>query len=150
MNIYIINGHEPFPFAQGNLNKAFVKVAKDTMVDLGHDIKITLIKDEFDPEQIVQNIFWADAILYQTPIYWFGLPGQFKKFIDAVFNTGLMRFIKADEAIEYGTMGQLSDKKYMVSTTWNAPKSIFNNEKGYLLQNKDVDDVLLPFHPRQD
>lgn len=146
-NTLIINGHEKYPFAKGELNSTFVSVAKETLVDLGHTVKVLTIEDGFDSETTVQDFFWADNIIFQTPVYWFNLPGLFKKFIDEVYNQGLMRFIDLEaKDKEYGSTGNLNNKKYMLSTTWNAPKNMFNNPNAYLMQDKNVDDVFISLH----
>ncbi len=145
-NTLIINGHEKFPLAKGELNKSFVSEAQNTLINIGHNVKLIEIDITYDLDQVVKDIFWADNIIYQTPVYWFNLPGAFKKFIDSVFNHGLLQFINMDSNTEYGSAGLLTEKKYMLSTTWNAPKSTFNNKNGYLLKDGTIDDVFLPFH----
>lgn len=146
-NSLIINGHELYPFAQGALNRTFVEQARTTLTDLGHEVRLIEVDKGYEPEKVVEEYFWANNIIYQTPVYWFSIPGAFKKFIDAVFNQGLLRFIDIeDKTKEYGSVGQLTDKKYMLSTTWNSPAEIFNNPEAFLIQNKSVDDVFLPFH----
>lgn len=37
-------------------------------------------------------------------------------------------------------------KKYMLSTTFNAPKEAFDNPKQYLFQGKSLDDLHFPIH----
>ncbi|WP_437397927.1 NAD(P)H-dependent oxidoreductase [Flagellimonas lutimaris] len=145
-NTFLINGHEPYPFSKGELNKTFVETAKETLESMGHNVKYVAITEPYDVESTVETFFWADNIIYQTPVFWFGIPGAFKTFIDNVFNTGLTRFIQMDPSIEYGTGGLLTNKRYMLSTTWNAPKSFFNNQNGKLLKDKNLDDIFLPFH----
>ena len=55
--------------------------------------------------------------------------------------------IKAkNPAINYGTGGLLHGKRYMVSTTWNAPETAFTLPNEFF-QQKSVDEgVLFPFH----
>ncbi len=149
MNTLLINGHERFGPAEGKLNYTFIKTAEKTLGEIGHQVNTLSVDSEYNPEEVVQQIFWADAVIYQTPVYWFNVPGKFKKFIDTVFNTGLMRFLSSDgrnKGEEYGATGVLTNKKYMLSTTWNAPEYIFNSDSAFLMKDKSVDDVFLSFH----
>lgn len=43
----------------------------------------------------------------------------------------------------HGTGGKMQGKKFMVSTTWNAPKEAFNNSDGILYGGKGSADLFL-------
>jgi modulator of drug activity B len=68
------------------------------------------------------------------------VPGAFKTYIDKVFGigyaTGSMTIgdgrTRSDLSKKYGTGGILTEKKYMVSTTWNAPKSVFEDNDEFM------------------
>ncbi len=147
MKTLLINGHEKVSHAKGELNNAFFKVAKNTLTELHHEIRSVVVDEGYDIEEVVANILWADVIIYQTPVFWFYIPEKFKGFVDKIFSAGRIRFFMPEsETMEYGTRGNLTNKSYMLITTWNTPKSVFDNNKTFLMKNKSVDDVFLPFH----
>ena len=40
--VFIINGHQPYPFAKGELNAAFVERAKrHILTDAKHEVRVT-------------------------------------------------------------------------------------------------------------
>ncbi|WP_282089210.1 NAD(P)H-dependent oxidoreductase [Aquimarina algiphila] len=147
MKALLINGHEKVSHAKGKLNHAFFTVAQNTLKTLGYETKRIIIDEGYDVEEAIQNIIWADVLIYQTPVFWFSIPGKFKTFIDRVFGAGRLRFFIPDsETMEYGTRGNLTDKSYMLTTTWNTPESVFNNKEAFLIKDKSADDVFLLFH----
>ncbi|GAA4271185.1 NAD(P)H-dependent oxidoreductase [Aquimarina gracilis] len=147
MKVLLVNGHEKVSHAKGELNNAFFTVAKNALVEHDHEIRCEIVDEDYDVEEVISKILWADVIVYQTPVFWFNIPGKFKKFIDDVFSAGRLRFlIPYSENMEYGARGSLTSKKYMLSTTWNTPESTFENANAFLMKNKTVDDVFLPFH----
>lgn len=121
-NILIINGHQKYGSAEGKLNQTLV----DSMVSLFNEknnVKTTSIQNGYNIEEEQQKFIWADIIIYQTPIYWFSVPGLLKTYMDEVYAYGL--FFKG--AKQYGRGGLLNGKIYMFSTTWNAPEKAFND-----------------------
>jgi modulator of drug activity B len=94
---------------------------------------------------------WADVIITQSPIYWFGTPWIHKKYIDEIFTTGLVQQsmivddgrTRQDPERQYGTGGKMDGKKYMLSLTWNAPAEAFCNEDQVMFEGKGVDDVFV-------
>ena len=46
----------------------------------------------------------------------------------------------------YGTGGNLTNTKYMLSLTFNAPKESVDDENEYLFAGISVDDLLFPLH----
>lgn len=139
-NILIINGAEPYPFAEGRLNKTLV----DSMTELlskKYNIKTTIVNEGYSVEDEIKKFTWADIIIFQHPIFWFGLPGKFKTYIDQVYIYGI--FFEGVE--NYGTGGLMKGKKYMLSTTWNSPLKAFQNE-GNFFEGKSVDEALFHIH----
>ncbi|MDD9266216.1 NAD(P)H-dependent oxidoreductase [Paenibacillus sp. GCM10023248] len=121
-NILIINGHQKYGSSEGKLNQTLV----DSMVSLlqeNNSVKTTTLQKGYSVEEEQQKFIWADTIIYQTPIYWFSVPGLLKTYMDEVFAYGL--FFKG--ADQYGRGGLLTNKTYMLSTTWNAPEKAFND-----------------------
>ena len=131
--IFIINGGQKFGHSGGKFNETIANATADFFINhKDFEVKSTDVNDEFDPAQEVEKFVWADVIIYHTPIWWFQLPHAFKKYIDVVFTEGHNNGIyKSDgrssknPAINYGTGGMLHGKKYMVTTSWNAPKEAF-------------------------
>ncbi|WP_340139876.1 NAD(P)H-dependent oxidoreductase [Christiangramia portivictoriae] len=107
----------------------------------------------YDVEREVQNFKWADIIIYHTPIWWFQLPFKFKEYIDKVFTAGHQKGIYRSDgrssknpSVNYGTGGSLHGKKYILTTSWNAPEDAFKLE-GEFFEQKTVDEgPLYPFH----
>ncbi len=62
------------------------------------EVRHTHIEKGDDVESEVQNHLWADAIILQSPVYWFGTPWIDKKYIEAVFTAGMVKglFITGD------------------------------------------------------
>lgn len=152
-NIYIINAHQYYPMAKGELNKALAAKAEELLRGKGMEVRCLKVEDGYDVQQEVENHQWADAVILQTPVYWMGVPWIFKKYMDEVFSAGKSGALCAadgrsskDPKAKYGTGGKLTGKKYMLSLTYNAPEEAFNNPGEYLLQGKSVDDMFLPMH----
>ena len=150
---FIINGHQYYPFAEGKLNQTLVDKAAEILIAKGYEIKQTSMKDDYNVEEEVEKHLWADIILLQTPVNWMGLTWRFKKYIDEVYTAGMFgklcnndgRSASAPKA-NYGAGGNLTNAKYMLSLTFNAPKEAFNNKEEYLFSGKSVDDLLYPQH----
>ncbi|GGF23391.1 hypothetical protein GCM10010954_22760 [Halobacillus andaensis] len=85
---------------------------------------------------------WADIVIYQTPIYCYSVPALFKKYFDEVHEYGV--FFEGNKA-QYGTGGLLHGKKYMFSTTWNAPAEAFEDRTQFF-EGRSVEDTLFPLH----
>lgn len=150
--VLIINAHQLYEgISSGNLNKTLVKVIQDEMQTLGHEVKLTEIDKGYDINDEVQKHLWADIIILQSPVYWFGNPWIYKKYADEVFMAGFMQQVflmddgrsREDSSKQYGTGGKMQEKKYMLSLTWNAPKESFGHKKQYLFGEKTVDDVFV-------
>lgn len=150
--ILLINEHQFYEgISPGKLNTAMAKVIQDEMEALGHEVQLTNIEQGYDINDQVQKHLWADIIILQSPVYWFGNPWIYKKYADEVFTAGMIQqsFLTGDgrtrenPSKQYGTGGLLLGKKYMLSLTWNAPEESFGDEKQFLFGNKTVDDVFV-------
>jgi len=152
--IFIINGGQKFGHSGGKFNET---IAKETLVffqdNSNFEVKATDINDAYNPAEEVQKFVWADVIVYHTPVWWFQLPHGFKKYIDVVFTEGHANGIynsdgrsSKNPAINYGTGGTLHGRKYLLTTSWNAPKEAFTLP-GEFFSEKSVDDgALFGFH----
>ena len=152
-NILIMNAHHEYPFSRGELNASLVDKAQETLRQNGYETRVTKIDDGWDIEQELENHSWADAIILQTPVNWMGVPWTFKKYMDEVYTAGMGGALcngdgRSSEQPKqnYGAGGTLTDKKYMLSLTFNAPEESFEDPDEYLFQGKSVDDLLFPMH----
>ncbi|HEY6527599.1 MAG TPA: NAD(P)H-dependent oxidoreductase [Cellvibrionaceae bacterium] len=152
MKILIIDARQPIEgMSEGKLNAHIASFICEHLKTRGHDIRTTEIVEGYKVEEEVEKHLWADIIITQSPVYWFGNPWPYKKYVDEVFNAGLLNLRMAandgrsrnDPNKQYGTGGLMQGKKYMLSLTWNAPKAAFNDQNQYLFVGKSVDDVFV-------
>jgi len=152
--IFIINGGQSFGHSGGEFNNTIAAQTVDFFTDSeGFEVKITNVSDDYDPAEEVEKYVWADVVIYHTPVWWFQLPHNFKKYIDVVFTEGHAKGIynsdgrsSANPAINYGTGGAMHGRKYMLTTSWNAPKEAFTLP-GEFFNERSVDDgALFGFH----
>ena len=153
-NILLVNGHQYWDSSPGKLNKSLIKLAGKILTQKGYSVQTTHVDDPYVPKDEVEKFMWADFIIFQTPIYWFSIPGGFKRYIDEVYTAGYGVMFKddgrtrSDPDRKYGSGGLMQGKKYMLSTTWNAPLEAFE-DKNQIFEGKDVDDVFFYFHKAQ-
>ncbi len=152
-NVFIINAHEPYPISKGDLNSALVEKAMSILSAKGYNIKNTTMEDEYEPQAEVEKHLLADVIILQTPVNWMGVPWSFKRYMDYVYSAGIMGQLcdgdgrtRQDPTKQYGTGGLLTDKKYMLSLTFNAPKEAFDDPNQSFFEGKGVDDLFWPMH----
>jgi modulator of drug activity B len=152
--IFIINGGQKFAHSGGKFNQTIQDWTTDFLSQSNkYEIKITNINDEINLQEETDNFVWADLIIYHTPIWWFQLPNGFKKYIDDVFTAGHNNGIYKNDGrsrvnpdINYGTGGLLHGRKYMLTTSWNAPKTAFTLPGEFFEQTSVDDGVLFGFH----
>jgi len=153
-NIFVINGGQVFGHSGGKFNQSITEETRKFFSEQpGFEVRVTDINNPYDIQEQVTNYNWADVVIYHTPVWWFQLPHDFKKFIDIVFTAGHNNGIyKSDgrssdnPGINYGTGGMLHGKKYMLTTSWNAPKEAFTIP-GEFFNQKNVDEgVMFGFH----
>ena len=90
--ILIINAHQFYEgFSEGRLNRAMVDVAKEALESAGCEVKLTEIEKGYDIDKEIEKHLWADLIITQSPVFWFGTPWIHKKYIDEVFTAGLVQ-----------------------------------------------------------
>jgi modulator of drug activity B len=153
-NALIINGHQYWEIAKGEYNKTLVEYAREQFARNGYSVKSTHIEDDYDVAEEVEKMMRADIVIFQTPVYWMSIPWGFKKYIDEVYMGGYGRMFtddgrtRTDPTRKYGSGGLMKGRKYMLSTTWNAPSEAFNDEKQFF-QGKSVDGVFFSFHKSQ-
>ena len=151
-NVLIIHAHQFYEgISTGKLNASMAHVVQQEMEQRGYTVQHTYIEQGYAVADEVAKHLWADLIILQSPVYWFGMPWIYKKYVDEVFTAGMLQgsFItgdgrtRADPTRQYGSGGLLQGKQYMVSLTWNAPQEAFDNPAQALFKGKSVDDVLV-------
>lgn len=150
--ILLINAHQFYEgFSEGKLNQSMADTINEKMSAKNWKVSQTIIEKGYDINEEVEKHLQADLIITQAPVYWFGLPWIYKKYVDEVFTVGLVQQsmladdgrTRKDPGKQYGTGGKMQDKRYMLSLTWNAPEEAFNNSDQYLFEGKSVDDVFI-------
>jgi len=149
----IINAHQEYPFAKGELNKAIADRIGEHLKSIGYEIKTTTMKDDWDANEEVDKHTWADVVILQSPTNWMGLPWSFKKYMDEVYTAGMFGKMSQNDGRtaelpkkNYGAGGLMQDTRYMLSLTFNAPEEAFNDDNEFLFEGKSVDDLYFPQH----
>lgn len=152
-NVLIINAHQYYPFSEGKLNNALVEKAQAYLDEKSYEVQLTTMSDDYDVAKELQKHQWADVVILQSPVNWMGVPWSFKKYMDEVYTAGMGGELchgdgrsLEDASKQYGSGGALQGKKYMLSLTFNAPKTSFEDSEQYLFQGKSVDDLFFPIH----
>ena len=153
-NIFIINGSHPFAHSGGKFNQTLFENTQNFFQNREEfALKTTQVGSNYDPKEEVEKYKWADIIIYHTPIWWFQIPFGFKEYIDTVFTEGHQNGIYASDGrsrtnpdINYGTGGLLHGKRYILTTSWNAPKAAFTLENEFFDQRSVDDGALFGFH----
>ena len=153
MNVFIINRGQTFAHSGGMFNNTLTGWTVEVMKEKGFAYRVTNINDAFDPLAEVENFKWADVIIYHTPIWWFQLPNGMKRYIDEVFTAGHDNGIYRNDGrsrknpdVNYGTGGLMQGKRYMVTTSWNAPQTAFTLEGEFFDRHTVDEGVLFGFH----
>lgn len=152
-NILIINTHQYYPFSEWKLSQTMIDNMSDILWKSWFNIDYTTMKDEYDVEKEIEKHKWADAIILQIPVNWMWVSWSFKKYMDEVYTAWMMGEMsdgdgrtRKDPLKQYGTWGILTDTKYMLSLTFNAPKESFNDENQWFFAGKSEDDLFYPTH----
>ena len=148
----IINAHQEYPFAKGELNKEIASRIATFFTNKGFEIKTTTMKDDYNADEEVEKHTWADVVILQSPTNWMGLPWSFKKYMDEVYTAGMFGKMSQNDGRtaeapkkNYGGGGLLQNTKYMLSLTFNAPEESFNDSDDFF-EGKSVDDLYFPQH----
>lgn len=151
--ILIVNGTQPYEFAPGQLNAGLTEHAHNTLAALGHEVRVTTVADGYDANDEVEAHVWADTVIMQFPVNWMGVPWVFKKYMDEVYTAGMDGRLSTGDGrtadapkANYGMGGALSEKTYMLSVTFNAPKEAFDDVTEPFFAGDSVDDLLRPIH----
>jgi NADPH dehydrogenase (quinone) len=153
-NIFIINGSHPFAHSGGRFNETLFNTTIGYFdSNENFAVKSTQVGDDYDAKEEVEKFKWADIVIYHTPIWWFQIPFGFKKYIDEVFTEGHQNGIyksdgrsRTNPDINYGTGGLMHGKKYILTTSWNAPKTAFTLENEFFDQKSVDEGGMFGFH----
>lgn len=154
VKIFVINGGQHFAHSTGKFNKTLLELDEFYFSpNNGFEIQTTDINEPYDPKEEVEKYVWADVIIYHTPIWWFSMPHKLKEYIDKVFTAGHRNGMyrsdgrkSANPDVNYGTGGLMHGRKYMVTTTWNAPETAFTLPGEFFNQTSVDDGILFGFH----
>jgi len=152
--ILVINAGQNFGHSGGKFNQTVTDKTESFFRGIpGVEVKITHTDSDYNPDEEVEKLVWADYIIYHTPIWWFQLPHGFKKYIDEVFTAGHQKGIYSSDGrsrqnpeINYGTGGMLGGRKYMLTTSWNAPETAFTIPGEFFNETSVDDGPLFGFH----
>jgi len=153
MKVLLINGHQRYEgFAEGKLARTIVEATETQLTAAGHEVKTTIVESGYDIGDELAKHGWADAFFIHTPVYWMGVPYLFKKYIDEVYTAGIGEVLckddgrtRSDLSRKYGSGGLMTDKTYMLSTTWNAPLEAFEDPDQFF-EGRGVDGPFMPLH----
>ncbi|WP_410668736.1 NAD(P)H-dependent oxidoreductase [Amycolatopsis sp. cmx-4-68] len=102
-------------------------------------------RGELSPDIVAEQakLDWADAVVVQFPLWWYGLPAILKGWFDRVFVKGFGYGIRADDGrtLRYGE-GRLTGKRAMVVLTAGAREPAMG-PRGV---NGSLNEVLFPLH----
>ncbi|MGD1715711.1 NAD(P)H-dependent oxidoreductase [Dapis sp. BLCC M172] len=145
--ILLILGKETNEFAKGNYNQSLFTIAVETL-KAGYEVLTTIVEDSYDVPEEIAKFKQADAVIFQYPVYWFMMPASLKRYMDDVYAYG--EFF-AFSGGEYASGGLMKGKKFMLSTTWNAPLEVFNNNNpNSFFAGRSVEELLLPMRKSQE
>ncbi len=154
MKIFLINGAKPFAHSGGRYNNTLHDAAREQLDGFGHAVQETHIEAGYIIDNEIQKYLWADAIIYQMPVWWMGTPWSVKKYLDEVLTEGHGVIYandgrsSANPDKNYGKGGLLQGRNYMLSLTWNAPRAAFD-DPGEFFEGRGIDAVFFPFHKMQ-
>ncbi|NET41632.1 NAD(P)H-dependent oxidoreductase [Okeania sp. SIO2B3] len=145
--LLLILGKETNEFAKGSYNQSLFETAVETLSN-GYKILTTIVEDGYKIPEEIAKFKQADAVIFQYPVYWFMMPSTLKRYLDNVYAYG--EFF-AFSGGEYGSGGLMKGKKFMLSTTWNAPVEVFNNKNpNSFFEGRSAEEILLPMRKSQE
>lgn len=143
MKILIVNGAKYYPFSEGKLNRTLMNKLIE-LLSPKHELKTTIVEEGYDIEEETEKFLWMDLVIFQSPVFWFSIPGIFKTYFDEVYRYGKI-FAGSKE---YGEGGLLKGKKYMYSFTVNPRKEDFGVLNNFF-DGKSADDFFIALHKIQ-
>lgn len=135
--ILVINGHpDPESFNRG-ISDTYVSSAKEA----GAEVKYLIINDltfepnlkfgyrqrmELEPDLLValNDVKWADHIVWVHPLWWLGLPAKFKGFFDRAFLPGITYDVDENKV----PFGMLDGRTSHIICTSDMPDFVYESE----------------------
>lgn len=90
-----------------------------------------------DIQTELDKLFWCDVLIFQFPLWWFGLPAILKGWVDRVFAMG-----KTYGGGRWYSNGVLKGRRAMLSITTGGPETIYSPHG----INGDIEQILFPIH----
>jgi NAD(P)H dehydrogenase (quinone) len=90
-----------------------------------------------------EKLLWADTIVFQFPLWWYGMPAILKGWVDRVFTYHFAYGVGEHSATRYGERfgeGTLAGRRALLSVTAGGPESHYA-ARGI---NGPIDDLLFP------
>ena len=112
-------------------NKEFFKYGKEQAIASKNNAFATDVAAE------QQKLLACDLLVFQFPLWWFGLPAILKGWIDRVFAAGLIY-----DHTRWYSNGVFRGKRAMISMTTSGTPAIYS-ETGL---NGDMEQILFPIH----
>ena len=152
--IFVINGGKKFAHSPGQFNKTLLELDRQFFTEEnGFQFRYTDINEAYNSNEEVDNFIWADVIIYHFPIWWFSMPYALKEYIDKVFTAGHRKGMYYSDGRKannpdrnYGKGGLLEGRKYMVTSSWNAPEAAFTLPGEFFKETNVDDGILFGFH----
>ncbi len=137
--------------SEGELTKYYLKLVENIFLESGWKVIKSEIEN-YDIQSEVDKHQQADFIFTQMPVYWFGAPWLYKKYLDEVFNQGLSTKkllindgrSRHDKSMQYGTGGLMQGTDFMMSMSFNAPQNAFNDLNQYQFKGKSINSISFP------
>ncbi len=141
--LLLINGAEARGVAQGELSQTLIELAAKEL-QVHFNILQTTVAAGYSVSEEQEKFKQADIVLFQYPVFWFSVPAGLKAYLDEVYEFGV--FFEGSE--RYGEGGLLTGKRYLISTTWNAPQEAFSNTDQFF-EGDLLEDILVSMHKTQ-
>lgn len=153
-NILIINGWHEFAVSKGTFNRSLFNITKAHFSNtMKYNVKSTEVNNRYNVLEEVEKFMWSDIVIYHTPIWWFSIPFNFKKYLDEVLTAGYCNGMWTSDGrnsknpeINYGTGGLLHGKQYILTSSWNAPQGAFTLPNEFFKGISVDDGPLSGFH----
>lgn len=120
--------------SKGLLCRHYTDVMTEELTKLGHSVVVSHVADPYDIAAEGDKVMAADILIFQIPGMWMDVPWVFKRWEDEVLTSLGGRLFTGDgrhreePAKNYGNGGIDLGKRYMISSTWNAPIEAFTVE----------------------
>ncbi len=135
-NILIVNGHQYYDVvAKGELTNKIIERATDFFKQNGFDVKYTHIEKGYDIKKSVINLSGLMQFYFNILLIGWEFLGLVKNILmKLLLKEDTIQVMEEVEVMRVKLMesgGLLKGKKYMLSITYNCPKSEFNNPNGF-------------------